>query len=139
MPETDTNRRAPVVGVLLICALYFSGVAISYRLFTSEVRRALPWSASQVQDYQFATFAESECYLRARLPESEFPSYAKRLGLRLEAEPMNPQQDLAGRFPPDWWNPPPSSSMGASGATEYEVTIAVCEHGYLYVYVTDFY
>ena len=100
------------IGVIIsmILAIYLLG-----NFLPSKIRRALPKSATEIQEYYSDSWNGDylRC-LKARLPENDFPIYAKNLGLNEQFDPianadissvinMSCSDTLA------WWTPPPAS------------------------------
>ena len=79
----------------------------------SIARRSLPKSAIDVQEYYSDSWnGDYVRCLKAKLPEADFPLYAKTLGLTASFDPVA-HSDIASminmRFDgPDWWTPPPA-------------------------------
>ena len=80
----------------------------------SNARRALPESATEVQEYYSDSIFTGDFtrILKARLPEKDFPLYAKNLGLteKYDSSKHNRREhdDLETSMGgmPEWWNEP---------------------------------
>lgn len=108
LPEAgDLSRRRRLARRFLLGLLLAATIAIAvvHQLFVAPVHRALPWSASQVQEWQ--RDAPGHAYgLTARLPAEEFPAYAAALGLRLAGTGDDAVAWPAPAGPAAWWDPP---------------------------------
>lgn len=105
-------------GCLTPIAIIISVILAIYLLDTflpSTARRALPKSATEIQEYYSDSWNGD--YLRcikARLPEADFPVYAKKLGLNEQFDPIA-HVDIASTLnmgfsdAPAWWTPPVAS------------------------------
>ncbi len=77
----------------------------------SAARRALPGSATVVQEYYSDSWnGDYVRCVRAKLPEADFPLYAKHLGLTERFDPVA-HADITNMINmsfdvPDWWAPP---------------------------------
>ncbi len=98
--------------ILAVVAL-FTAAYVWDKFVPSSVRRALPESASEVQEfYHESGNGDFSRFLKAKLPESDVPLYAKHLGLSARFDP----KVVGGRsldsfviaLPEikSWWNPP---------------------------------
>lgn len=99
-----------VLGILVIgvCCLWAAD-----RLTPSLPRRALPATASDVQEYYSDSGFNGDFLrcLRARMPESEMPQFAAKLGLTQRYDPKRDAK-LPISFSVDpgisWWHQPDS-------------------------------
>ena len=71
--------------------------AVSIRAMRTPARRNLPWSATDVREHYVDRFVDYVYYLRARIDKDDFPAYAKRLGLGLNAT-ERVSMDIAREF-----------------------------------------
>ena len=100
---------SPVVAVVLIVL----GVLIVDKVVPSKARRALPDSASDVQEYYHDCLFPPDFVrvIKARLPEEDFQQYARNLGLTMKYDPnihgseYDHVKMLIGSVP-DWWDEP---------------------------------
>ena len=79
-------------GCLTPIALFFAlilGVILLDAYMPSPDRRALPGSASEVQEYHSSSWNGDflRC-IKAKLPESNFPTFARNLGLTQRFDPV---------------------------------------------------
>lgn len=82
------------------------------RFVPSLVRRALPVSATDVQEFyrDLSITGDYIRLLKAKLPEADYPRYARNLGLARRATPA----EIRSRAffycspAPPWWSPPAS-------------------------------
>jgi len=88
---------------------------LTYRsIFVASPRRALPWSASDVQEHchRVGFIPDFTYALKAKIRRDDFHRYASRLGLRdkwLETEPVA-FLDFDHLVGEGWWDPPSSWS-----------------------------
>jgi len=93
----------PIVGLFVLFALDV--------FMPSAARRALPSSAMEVQEFYSDSWnGDYVRCLRAKLPEADFPLFAKHLGLSEHFDPVK-DADIASMINmsfggPDWWRPP---------------------------------
>lgn len=105
------NKVLLVAAIAMAVAAYGGAIWYGWHVLTTwRAVRALPWSASDVREYyQDSGFPLYDYfhYVKARMPESEFPAYAARLGLR----PLAQHERVAiwNSGEPGWWDP--SSSL----------------------------
>ena len=108
----------------------------------SNVRQALPASATDVKEYffdsPFAKEADTTLYVRARMPEGELPGVAAKLGLTQRysaAYHVNLPMSFSGT--PDWWasdlNPTGAYINVKLGRSRMEYCIAQYQNGFVYV------
>jgi hypothetical protein len=112
----------PILAIVTLFAVAF----LWDKFVPSSVRRALPPSASEVKEFYWeagVTGDFTRC-LKAKLPESDFPVFAKNLGLKTRFDPkIHGNVPLADRGAGmtseinSWWNPP-----AASGTTYLDYT-----------------
>jgi len=106
-------------------------LAVTGYWIRKPARRNLPWSATDVREHYVDMFVDYAYYLRARIDEDEFPGYARRLGLALNATTSS--LDPANDDLPSWWTP--SSERGkVYSRQDGDHFIATAHDGeYLYV------
>lgn len=103
--------------IAVILALIL-GLFLLDAFLPSAARRALPDSATDVQEYYSDSWnGDYVRCVRAKLPETDFPLYAKNLGLTERFDPVA-HTDIAsminiGVGGPAWWTPP------SAGPTTY--------------------
>ena len=105
----------------------------------SRPRRALPYSATQVQEYY------SDCWngdyirlVKAKLPEADYPRYARNLGLTNRFDPIA-HADIADHIMmsfggPGWWTPPAPSRTTYFAYKRGDCFIEVLKYSEGYVY-----
>jgi len=119
------------VGAGLLHVILVAGAAWYgwYVLTTRHAVRALPWSASDVQEHYVDSGFPLYDYtykMKARMPEEEFPAYVRRLGLpRLKRSVYWNAWDPGN---PPWWDP--SASM--SNTYGYQEQMVKWEKGFVY-------
>jgi len=105
--EWPVPRR--IAAVLLVVA---TGLVV-YTCLPSAARRALPASAGDVKEFYQPDFGGDfvRC-IKARLPETDFPVYARNLGLRRHFD-SSEHGGIGRRLvnieysdAPEWWDPP---------------------------------
>jgi hypothetical protein len=103
---------APILGVIVIlCVLWLIDTFLP-----SADRRALPNTASEVQEYYSDSWnGDFVRLLKARLPESDYESYAKNRGLTQRFDPIAHEDirsmiEINAADAPYWWGPPPAST-----------------------------
>ena len=137
---TSRTRTALVLGA--VGALGITGLAVAISLVwcmnTSGLRRALPSSATEVHEEVVDLFPDATTYLKAKLPERDFPLYVKRLGLTPHTPGRQYDDDEMwlgwgmGSDPP-WWDPTPSLEGTYVAQSGHAWTLAKHEQGYLFV------
>ena len=94
-------------------------IAILYLLDTfmpSAARRALPKSATDIQEYYSDSWnGDFVRLIKARLPKDDYEEYAKALDLSTRFDEsthadIRSMIDIGAGDAPAWWDPPPSSS-----------------------------
>lgn len=111
-----TKKRFLLYGCLtpvVFVAILIAGAIIVDKIVPSKARRALPYSAAEVQEYySSAGFTGDFTHvLKARLPERDFSQYAKNLGLTEKYDPRkygsayDHLKTSVGDVP-DWWDEP---------------------------------
>ncbi|EDY16070.1 hypothetical protein CfE428DRAFT_6395 [Chthoniobacter flavus Ellin428] len=127
------------LGVVL--PLVFAAMALD-RFLPSAARRALPASASDVQEYYSGTVDYVRC-LKAKLPEGDVVLYARNLNLTSRFDPVEDAKiasmvNIGIGDAPKWWNPPSASASSyfryAPGKERVEVLRY--SNGYVYYLVT---
>jgi len=98
---------------IILVVLAIVGLNIADKVIPSKARRALPSSATDIQEhYSDAGFTgDFTRVLKARLPEQDFLLYAKNLGLTEKYDPSKHDSisshvgTIVGRVP-NWWDDP---------------------------------
>jgi len=97
---------------LILVALIILGIFIADKVIPSRARRALPSSATNIQEYyaDFGITGDFVRVLKAHLPESDFQIYADNLGLtKYDPAVQGSEYDTiktgAGDVP-KWWEQP---------------------------------
>ena len=138
---SKTSSKILIVFSMLIIVLFCLWAAD--RLTPSLARRALPASATSVQEYYSDSGFNGDYLrcLRARMPESEMPEFATKLGLTQRYDPKRDAK-LPIRFAVDpgvsWWHQP-ASMEGAyfeytPGSESF--SMAMYQDGYVYYMAT---
>jgi hypothetical protein len=102
---------APVVGVLALVAILY----LLDAFMPSAARRALPGSATDIQEYYSGSWnGDFVRLLKARLPEGDYEEYAKALKLTTRFDEakhadIRSMIDISSGDAPAWWDPPRSS------------------------------
>ncbi len=134
------SRRKRIALILLNVpfALVLGALILDY-VMPSNVRRALPASATDIQEHYdgggFTLHGDFARFLKAKMPESEMPKFAAKLGLTARysaAAHAGFPVEFSGS--PAWWNPP-TTMDGAYvqlGPGSEAYSIAKCENGYVY-------
>jgi len=135
MKRSDTRKWTLIaIGAGLLC-LTVAGAIVGYGWYVLTTRhavRALPRSASEVQEYYVDSgfpLYDYEYKMKARMPEEAFPGYVKRMGFRR----------LKGRYgdlwysgDPPWWDPSPSMSNTYGSVGGDDGNIVKWENGFVY-------
>jgi hypothetical protein len=113
-PRIASKRFCMVISALAI-ALYFSGVVLCYHAFTWSVRKALPWSASSIQESYWSEFLlpDYSYQLKARITEDQFRSYITKFGLTPHTDSRQYSDSAEtwlqwradASFGDNWWDP----------------------------------
>jgi hypothetical protein len=111
--QARTNRF-PFLGASSLVVLYLAGILATYELFTWPYRKALPLSASEVNEYVWTDgfLPDFSYYLRARITEEQFLNYVARFKLAIDGK----RELFAGPHEVPWWSP----SSGAHEVYELE-------------------
>ncbi len=131
-----------LVPVAILSALIIGG-CIYDRVAPSAARKALPPSATEIQEfYRGAGFDFIRC-LKAKLPQSDFEAYAKSLSLTKSYTAGQDTSDfvtmnITGHFP-EWFDPP---GVDRASAVKYEsggawVSVLQYHEPYVYFFVFD--
>jgi len=111
-PAVKWGFGIPVIGFLAL----LSGFYIVDTAMPSNARRALPQSATHVQEYYSDSWnGDFVRLIRADLPEKDYEEYAKRLNLSLRYDETRHKEirsliEIGAGEAPDWWNPPRASA-----------------------------
>ena len=143
------GKRVALTGIGIFAALPFvlvGGLLIADKVIPSNVRKALPNDATDVHEYYednkfFGDFAR---YVKAKIPESEMPEFARKLSLSRRYSPHM----VKANFPLDfdgetgigaWWHPSPAldSAYIEIGPGTEAYSIAKYENGYVYFKATS--
>ena len=140
LPSAKKKRRSVVVA--LLCMMVLNVVVAAYAYYatsTTSLRQKLPWSASDIHEHCVDMFPDYATYVKARLPESDFPSYVACLGLTphrddrvytdgkmwLSWDPLGPN--------PSWFDPSDDLSKTYVQQGGHCWTFAKHERGFVYV------
>ena len=97
---------------LILLALLILGIFVADKVIPSSARRALPSSATDIQEYyaDFGMTGDFVRVLKARLPESDFPEYASNLSLTKYAPAIHGAEydtiKTGAGDVPKWWDQP---------------------------------
>ncbi|MFN0075229.1 MAG: hypothetical protein ACKVY0_02020 [Prosthecobacter sp.] len=82
--KRSCSTRFPFGGASALLTLYVAGIFAAYHMFSWPYRKALPWSASEVEEHIWtAGFLPDFSYsLRARITEEQFLDYVARFELK---------------------------------------------------------
>jgi len=101
------KRRVRLLGGIIVCVILvvacLGGQASIRLLFASPIRRALPWTAREVHEWQWnepgLTGQDYTYLVKARISERQFDAYVDRLDL----SPHSPDRDYEhSGFSPNW-------------------------------------
>ncbi len=137
---TGVRRRWIVVSLLCAVAIGWCARVV----LVPEARRALPWSASDVEESrQHNGFLPDYAYwLKAKLPKDEFDKYASRLGLPSYSD-EDPEKSSFSIYAyddrPVWWDPPKDShgSYGIVQEPEGGAKLLRWKDGNVYYFATE--
>jgi hypothetical protein len=140
LPSARNKRRSVVATLACLMVLnVVVAVWVYYFTTTTPLRRKLPWSASDIHEQYVDMFPDYTTYLKARLPESDFPEYIERLGLTPHQAGRTYSDDTrwlswdpAGRRP-SWFDPSDDLSMTCVCQRGHVWTFAKHERGFVYV------
>jgi hypothetical protein len=127
--------------LVLVPLLLFAFIAgYAYYWFTaSDLRRELPWAASEIKEQSYDLFPDYSYFLKAKMPEKDFAKYVGGLGLTLHTSASQYGDDMQWLHwpsPPfrqlDWWNPTPSLEQTYVQQAGHEWTLVKYEDGYVY-------
>lgn len=99
---------APTAFVILLIL----GCMLVDEVVPSQARRALPGSASDVQEYYSDSWnGDFIRLIKAKLPRKDYEEYARVLGLTERFDPIKHAEiksmiGIGAGDAPDWWNPP---------------------------------
>jgi hypothetical protein len=134
----NRHRKWLLAALIATTALIAAwGIWYGWRyLNTPPSVRALPRSATDIHEYYedsgFPLYDYAR-YMKARIPQSEFAAYAKRLGLRPRRAGEIPLSWIAGD--PAWWNPTESQEETWRRIDSRDSGVqAKWENGWVYVY-----
>ncbi|MES2464200.1 MAG: hypothetical protein V4671_26860 [Armatimonadota bacterium] len=123
--------------------ILIAGAIFLDKVLPSNVRRALPTSATDIHEYDDTNYflgEMSQC-LKAKMPESEMPGFAARMGLTARYSTTTYGKlrfHWHGAEGASWWDPPDTLDGGYltyKGTSNY--SIAKYENGYVYFTATD--
>ncbi len=113
------------------------GGILGFILGPSRARTALPWGATDVNEFyqDYGILPDFVRVLRARIDSDDFDGYARRLGLnRNYSTDRSPAIQWPRNCNQDWWNPPESLENARyqySDGDEY-FAVAVYHEGFVY-------
>lgn len=124
----------PIVAIVaLVLVAYVADFFIP-----SAARKALPPSATEVQEFYTGRIDFVRC-LKARLPDTDFPVYARSLGLTQQFDPAGDTD--AARYlnmgfdeAPIWWTPPMADRTTYFQYKRGRDRVEVLKYGGGYVY-----
>jgi hypothetical protein len=136
------TKRFCILASALVVALYLSGIALCYSMFTWEFRKALPWSAREIHEcYMTEPLLPDYSYqLKARITEHEFRDYIARFKLTPHTSSRTYSEEAiwlswneVPGFERGWWDP--SDSLDSTFVWEGNDTwiFAKYENGHLYL------
>jgi hypothetical protein len=113
------------------------------KVLPSNVRRALPASATDIHEYDDTNYflGDYAHCLKAKMPESEMPGFAAKMGLTSRYSSTTYGKlglNWVAAEGASWWNPPATLDGGYftyKGTSSYSV--AKYENGYVYFTATD--
>lgn len=138
LPVTSRRRtRCWIIGSLAAVAL----ISVFYHFWRSEFRRVLPVSAQSVQEKEIKWNWDYEFYGKARISETDFRRFSKKLQL----EPYKPTMEMAAHYAvpthpdelglmPDWFVPTPTLANAYVRLKFPYFTGAKYENGHVYFY-----
>jgi|GEM_PF-1673102 len=131
------SRRSLLVA--LSAPLALTGYLCWTYLFQWEARRALPWSATDIQEWSWKEwpFRDYSYHLKAKITETQFHQYIPKFDLTPHTPSRRyddgPEPWLAWRQSgPNWWDPSESLDHTFVHQDGYCWTFAKYERGYLY-------
>jgi hypothetical protein len=96
--------------IVLLSALFIALYTGYYWLTLMPARRALPWSASDIQEDHrtFGMIPDFSYSLTAKIDPQDFPAFVEKLGLtRTYNSQKHPDVNLTwGNCAASWWQPP---------------------------------
>lgn len=97
----------PTIGIVALVII----LLLADRFVPSSARRALPASATEIQEYYDDSWnGDFARVIKAKLPEKDYTEYARRLGLTVRFDPLKHAEIASsinmGVGGPEWWNPP---------------------------------
>lgn len=125
-----STRKQTALLASIILFVYLAGALLSYGLFTRPQRMALPWSATQVQEYlwQDSFLPDFEYCLKAKISEGDFENYVDHYNLTHPIE----GHVIGGGCSAEWWDI--SMGYGAYGKVEGDrEMLATYKNGFIYV------
>ena len=121
-----------IVGVAV-----FGGLVLFFSV--PHVRRALPWSASNIKEYRTEGRwgANYDYYLKAKVPAGEWLPFTRRLDLkRWSHGDLSICWPTAG--PPLWWTVIGSDAESFWRRDGCHLIAAKYQHGYVFVHATNY-
>ena len=118
---------------LPLCGLV--GTALISRTVASanHFRSALPFSAQEVQTASVDLFPDWDYYLKAKLPEEDFPRYVQDLELQFCGDDPDFWVAWHGLDTPAWWDPTGDTSETYCLEEGDIWTLAKYESGHVYL------
>ena len=147
-PHTPKQFRPHLRSWITIVCICLGLTVWGWRILTvSPLRRALPWSASEIQEWSWSDgFLPDYSYqLKARISHEHFQSYVESLKLsphtlsRRYDQPSSPWLSWSSSpgFREQWWDPLPTLDATFVSNHGDHWTYAKYEKGYVYVKSLD--
>lgn len=136
-------KKALKWGCLIPLVLIFaiiSALFVADRFIPSSASRALPASASEIQEYYSDSWnGDYVRCIKAKLPEAEVSTYASHLGLTHKFDPANDAIkestiNIGFGDAPIWWNPPRASQTTFFNDEKGHEFVQVLKYSEGYVY-----
>ncbi|MES2463765.1 MAG: hypothetical protein V4671_24615 [Armatimonadota bacterium] len=131
------SRRKRIALILLnVPVALVLGVFILDKVVPSNARRALPASATDIHEYYddagFNLQGDFSRFLKAKMPKSEMPGFAAKLGLNTRYNAAAFPVEFSGS--PAWWDPPatPDGAYVQLGPGSEGYSLAKYKGGYVY-------
>ena len=131
--EHSATRAGRVILPTLFFAVWLIGVVSNYEFVTWPYRKALPWTASDVQDYAWTEgfLPDYSYWMRARLSRDQFRVYITKYGLN-QAE-SGGDSWLCDDRAPAWFRPSAGGKVIYTAMKGDWSMSALYDRGYIYV------
>jgi len=137
---TNHNPRRylkTIILVILGCVGVGLILFLLYWFTTAPLRRKLPFGASHINDLYVERFPDYTYYLRAKISESDFIFYCKKISLESSISDARSKNEISWVADKEvsWWNPSANVSDTYCRATNdgREWVIAKYENGFIYL------